>query len=96
MSRVPGIDASACVPRMVPWRDWDEWSKVKVSSTAVVESSGATVPCLSGPVLDECLLWVPLVVRGLLFADGSAGFELPAAQRKFFLHRCEARGGHVS
>lgn len=31
MSRASRTDAGLCIPRMVPWRDWDEWYQVKVS-----------------------------------------------------------------
>eukprot|EP00752_Nemacystus_decipiens_P012462 g11038.t2 len=29
MSRCSRTDAGSCIPRMVPWRDWDEWYRVK-------------------------------------------------------------------
>eukprot|EP00904_Undaria_pinnatifida_P007944 jgi/Undpi1/427/HiC_scaffold_1.g00423.m1 len=29
MSRAFGADASVCIPRMIPWRDWEEWYRVK-------------------------------------------------------------------
>lgn len=32
MSRHYAASAVSCVPRMVPWRDWDEWYRVKVCS----------------------------------------------------------------
>lgn len=31
MSRAFTVDASVCIPRMIPWRDWEEWYRVKVS-----------------------------------------------------------------
>ncbi|CAM9335372.1 unnamed protein product, partial [Ectocarpus sp. 13 AM-2016] len=29
MSRPINADAGLCIPRMIPWRDWDEWYRVK-------------------------------------------------------------------
>ncbi|CAM9318293.1 unnamed protein product [Ectocarpus sp. 12 AP-2014] len=31
MSRPINADAGLYIPRMIPWRDWDEWYRVKPS-----------------------------------------------------------------